>query len=190
MNAVETSDRSVVFTFYGFEKEELFIVGKDKNDIIASSHVGKPKITFHQSGVVKLKWKMLQGSNEDRITWTTMAFAKIQGPRQMMEIFLPPKLLVADETKYNKERDLMLDATGFPKKQWRITLFCTSIEHRDKLKAPLVPTSECEFSASLEANNLIWTWALRVSSSDFGFSDRMMYFINGNKKWPKDEGLC
>jgi hypothetical protein len=182
------TDDSIALSFYGFKKERLFGFQDNKRvDIETINETEHPKISFHQSGIIKLTSMTSKNNNVNRITWKGTPFEQINKPCQMMEIFLPPKLLLADKAGYRKDRDVILDAANFPNKQWRITLFCTHKSNYEKLKPPWANTSECEYDASLERNNLVWSWVLRVSRSDIGMSkeQEIMYFIPGEIKWPK-----
>ena len=187
MNIFNLPDESVAMTFYGYKKETFFILQDDKRENIETIDEKKqPKITFHQSGIIKLTSKISKNNIVDRITWTGKPFRTIKRPHRMMDILLPSKLFRADKT-FKDDRDIILDATSFPNKQLRITLFCTRKSFFDKLKDPhWIDTSEYEYSRSLVRKSLVWTWVLRTSRLDTGKpSDQLYYFIQGKIKWPK-----
>jgi len=187
MNIFNLPDESVAMTFYDYKKEAFFILQNDKRENIETiDEKNQPKITFHQSGIIKLTSKTSKNNNIDRITWKGKPFRKIKRPHRMMEVLLPSKLFRANKN-FRDDRDIILDAITFPNKQLRITLFCTRKRFFNKLKDPhWVDTSECEYSRSLIRKNLVWTWVLRISRLDTGKpSDHLYYFIQGKIKWPK-----
>ncbi|MFA5097590.1 MAG: hypothetical protein WC490_03060 [Candidatus Margulisiibacteriota bacterium] len=188
MNIFDMADGSVGMSFYGFEKEMLFgIKNNHRVNIEAINEGERPKISFHKSGIIKLMSKISNNETIDRITWRGTPFVDIREPRQMMEIILPPKLLMADHQLYRNDSDIILDATGFPDKQWRISLFCSSKDYMSHIRPPMVNTSEYEYSSSLEGGNLVWTWVLRVSTSHAGKMDtqEILYFVAGDIVHPK-----
>jgi len=186
MNIFSLSDDSIAMSFYGFRKHQLFCLQGDKKiNIETINDENYPKITFHKSGIIKLTSRTPKNNIIDRITWRGPSFDQIDKPYRMLEIILPPKLLVADKATFRKEQDIILDASSFPNKQWRVTVFCTPSGCFRKLGAvQWVSTSECEYIESLERKELVWSWVLRVSASDKRMSNEFMFFVPWEIEWP------
>jgi len=192
-NISPMNDKSVVVTLYGYKKEEItLIVDNDPvklSDIYIRKGKQNPKVTFHQSGKIKLVSEISKNKvNFDRLTIEAIPFNKITTPKRMMEIFIPPNLIEAKKEEFNAKQDIVLNSNNFPAKQWRITLFCASKKDYNDLNKPIiwVNTSEIEDYRSLARDNLVWTWVLRVSRSDLEKSKKLQYFIYGKIKWPKE----
>lgn len=180
--------------FQGSGSEKMnFILDKNMGHIEASKieirdSLGRPKISFHESGYYKLATYVgLNSQCIDRCTILGTALSEIRGPRRMMEILIP-KNLKATESQLS-HRDIVLDASQFPQRPLRCTISCMSHDHFNKImesKDFFVDTSDCELTQALDNGKNIWAWTVRVSRDDKMAPDHFHYFLPGEMRWGKE----
>jgi hypothetical protein len=187
-------DSSVMIGFQGNGAEKLnFILDSnlwrvEVSDIQIHESLGRPKVTFHESGNYKLSTSVgLNPQSIDRCTIIGTPLSEIREPRRMMEILIP-KSLKATESKI-LDQDIVLDASQFPQRPLRCTVSCMSYEHFYRImesKTFFVETSDCELTQALDNGISIWAWTLRVSHEDKMAPDHFHYFLPGEIRWGKE----
>jgi len=188
-------DDSIMIRFQGSGSEKInFILDKNIGHIEASGiqirePLGRPKISFHETGNYKLSTSVgLNPQCIDRCTIIGTALSEIREPRRMMEILIP-KSLKATESQLS-ERDIVLDAALFPQRPLRCTIFCMSHDYFNKIvesKAFFVDTSDYELIQALDNGKNIWVWTLRISRDDKIAPDHFHYFLPGEIRWGREE---
>jgi hypothetical protein len=179
------------FTFSGTEEVEL-VLDEELGDIrppnvITKENVGQPKISFHASGQYKLTAKMGKTADSvDRATVEGPKLADISEPRRMVELLLPKAL--PESSEKSGELDIVLDATSSPDMPLRCTISCMTKGHLEEILkkgGKFVDTSAWEFVHALENEKHVWVWALRASTNDEKYPDRIGIFLIGPVKWGK-----
>lgn len=192
-----SSDGSVIIGFSERGNETTHaIFDKERgelrpNDFKESVPIPNPKITFHPTGKYKLTTRIgLTEDSVDRCTVLGTPFINIIEPILLMEVLIPNKLRIS--TKQMGERDISLDASKFPQKPWRCSIFCMPKEHFYQVvekKLPFMSTSGIEATHALESDNLCFSFTLRVSQKDKIFPDKYYFFIPGEIKWGNRSGI-
>jgi hypothetical protein len=187
------ADSSVMIGFQGSGSEKLrFILDQNIGHVEASNvqirkSLGRPKISFHESGNYKLSTFVgLNSQCIDRCTIVGTPLSEIRKPRRMMEILIP-KSLKATESQI-LDRDIVLDTSKCMHRPLRCTISCMSHEHFCKImesKVFFVDTSDYELTQALDNGINIWAWTLRVSREDKIAPDHFHYFLPGEIRWGK-----
>lgn len=187
-------DSSIMIGFQGSGSEKMnFILDKNMGHVEASDiqiceSLGRPKISFHESGNYKLSTSVgLNPQCMDRCTIVGTPLSEIREPRRMMEILITKSLKVTENQISG--RDIVLDASQFPQRPLRCTISCISHEYFYKImesKAFFVDTSDYEFTQALDNGKNIWAWTLRVSREDKMAPDHFHYFLFGKIRWGKN----
>lgn len=156
------------------------------SDIEHGKSLPNPKINFHKSGICKLTTQIGKTKNSiDRcsiLIGTTID--EIVEPKRMMEILIPDKIKIS--SKIPTEKDIVLDASIFPKKPFRCTVSCMDAKEFQKTvdsNRKFVDTSLCEFIHALEYKEKVWVFTLRVSREDVAAPKNFVFFIPGEIKW-------
>lgn len=185
------------FTEQGSEKTHA-IFDKDRGelraeDFIEAKPLPNPKITFHRSGHYKLTTNIgLSENSIDRCTVLGAPLDQIMEPKLLMEILIPNRLKLTD--KNPSEKDIVLEATEFPQKPWRCSIFAMTKEKFPKIVVKFeegqfnfVSTSLIESIHALESENLLLCFTLRVSNEDKSFPDKFYFLVRGEIMWGKSK---
>lgn len=191
-------DGSVMLGFFTKGDEKTILILSDEGEIKASDiehgkFLPNPKINFHKSGICKLTTQigLTKGSIDRCSIIIGKPIEEIIEPKRMLEVLIPKRLKVSNRS--SSDRDIILDASNFPKKPLRCTVSCMDksvFQGIVQSNRKFVDTSVFEFVHALEYKEQAWVFTLRVSKEDISAPENYLFFIPGQIKWGhKKDGI-
>jgi len=189
--ATMSADNSVMIGIkYNVQQKTHVIIDSEKGvlkqgEFVEDEPENNPKITFHYSGQYKVSTNVGRTKKSiDRCTVVGPRLDQIHKPRRMMDIIIPNKLKVTN--KKITENDIALDATAFPRKPLRCTIWCCDIGefHKwDKERSNIVDNSILEYTHALEDGQRVWGFTLRRNPEDEVATKEFIIHVIGEFKW-------
>lgn len=185
------TDGSVMMSFAETGKEILHAIFDENlgelrgGDFIERNSIDNPKISFHQSGLIKLTCMVGLNKNAiDRVTILGEPMSNVGATLHLIEILVPNELRVTSHTI--TDRDIVLDATSMKGCPIRCSVFRmnkVSFDEITRSKRQIISTSKIEFVNALEVDQVIWGFVLRVSTDDKEPHRCLFFFLPGKIKW-------